>query len=95
MDHHQASEQFWGATAVMVKAIAGKRGWPHHGHRELHRAISRLSQETGSRKLIRLFGSPGYLHTNFFEDWLPADQVEELAAPVRELVSEVGRILET
>jgi hypothetical protein len=93
-NYHQASEKFWGAAAVMVKVIAERRGWPHGGHRELNRAISRLSQETGRRELIRLFGSANALHTNFYEDWLTPEQVTELSASVRELLDELRQLLE-
>ena len=34
-DYHQASEKLWGAAAVMVKAVAEGRGWPHDNHRAL------------------------------------------------------------
>jgi HAMP domain-containing protein len=87
-DHHQASEKLWGAAALMVKAVAATRGWSHSSHRELYRIISNLAQETGRRELIRLFGSASALHTNFYEDWMPPDHVEELASQVKELVQE-------
>ena len=91
-DHHQASEKFWGAAASKVKAIADQRGWEHRGHRDLYRVISRLVEETGRPELIRLFGSAGHLHTNFYEDWLPPDQVTELADQVRVLLQELDQI---
>jgi len=93
-DYHQASEKFWGATAVIVKAIADQRGWPHGSHRELNRALSRLAQEVGRRELIRSFGLANALHTNFYEDWLTSEQVTELAASVRELLEELGPLVE-
>lgn len=91
-DYHQASEKFWGAASVMMKAIAEQRGWPHGAHRDLNRAISRLSQETGRRELIRLFRLAGDLHTNFYEDWLTPDQVTELATSVKELLGELSQL---
>jgi len=88
-DYHQASEKFWGAAAIMVKAIAERRGWPHGGHRELFRVISKLVEETGQQELIVLFGAASQLHNNFYENWLPQDQVTRLAASVRELLEEL------
>jgi hypothetical protein len=93
-DYHQASEKLWGAAAVMVKAIAERRGWPYGAHRDLNRAISSLAQETGRRGLIVMFGSAGHLHTNFYEDWLTPDQVIELASSVRELLEELSQLAE-
>ena len=78
----------------MVKAVAEKREWPHDGHRELHRAISRLAQETGRRELMRLFGSASALHMNFYEDWFTPEQVAELATQVRELLDELDQTAE-
>ena len=94
-DYHQASEKFWGAAAIMVKAIAERRGWPHDGHRELHRVISRLTQETGRRDLIPLFGLANALHQNFYEDWLTAEEVTVFAASIRELVDELADMVAT
>ena len=89
-DYHQASEKFWGAAAVMVKAIADQRGWPHGSHRDLYRVINRLVEETGQGELVDLFSLAGHLHTNFYEDWLPPEHVTRLAASVRELVDVLG-----
>ena len=89
-DCHEASEKFWGAAAIMVKAVAHSRGWPHGGHRELHRAVSRLSQETGQREIIGLFGMAAALHTNFYEDWFTEEQVRELGSQVARLVDELS-----
>lgn len=92
-DYHQASEKFWGAAAVMVKAIAEQRGWPHGSHRDLYRVINRLVEETGQQQFINLFGSASQLHNNFYEDWLPPEHVTRLAASVRELLDELGAIV--
>jgi hypothetical protein len=93
-DYQQASEKFWGAGAVMVKAVAEQRGWPHGSHRDLNRAVSRLAQETEREELLRLFGLANALHTNFYEDWLTPDQVTSFAASVRELLEELGPLAE-
>jgi hypothetical protein len=89
-DCHEASEKFWGAAAIMVKAAAHDRGWPHSGHRDLHRAVSRLAQETGQREIVDLFGMAAALHTNFYEDWFTEEQVRELGSQVGRLVDELA-----
>ncbi len=89
-DCHEASEKFWGAAAIMVKAVAHSRGWAHSSHRDLHRAVSRLSQETGRREVIGLFGMASALHTNFYEDWFTEEQVRELGGQVTRLVDELA-----
>ena len=67
-DTRQASEKGWGATARMLKSIAGQRGWPHCSHRHIRQAATRLVQETGDREISRLYRVASDLHTNFYED---------------------------
>ena len=89
-DYHEASEKFWGAAAIMVKAVAHNRGWPRSSHRDLHRAVSRLSQETGQREIIDLFGMAASLHTNFYEDWFTEEQVRRLGGQTVRLVDDLA-----
>jgi uncharacterized protein (UPF0332 family) len=93
-DLAQASEKGWGASAQMVKALAERRGWEHRSHAELFRAVGRLVQETGDRRLQELFHAASSLHTNFYENWLPPGAVEIGLDQVEELVSKLGRLLE-
>ena len=93
-DYHQASEKFWGAAATSVKAIAEQRGWPHQSHRDLHRVVSTLAQETGRPEVIDRFNLASSLHTNFYEDWLTPEEVMRLAASVRELLNDFVRLAE-
>jgi hypothetical protein len=93
-DYHQASEKFWGAAAVMVKAIAEGRGWPHGSHRDLYRVISRLVQETGRQELGNVFLLASQLHVNFYEDWLLPDQVTGAAPQIRELINSLRSLIE-
>lgn len=82
----QASEKGWGAAAQMVKCIAEARGWSHEGHRQLWSAVNRLVEETGDPEMRTAFGLAGVLHTNFYEGWLPRENVEHYLAQVEELV---------
>ena len=71
----QASEKGWAAAAESVKAVARKRGWDHHGHRELFTVVGRLSKETKNRDIQSSFVTANMLHTNFYEGWLNEEQV--------------------
>ncbi len=85
----QASEKGWGAAAQAVKAIAEARGWRHKAHADLYRAIDRLSQETGSREPVDLFGAAGNLHINFYEGWLTRRMVDQYLVRVEELLDKL------
>lgn len=85
----QASEKAWGAAAQMVKCIAESRGWRHDGHRDLWQAVNRIARETEDRELRTSFGIAGFLHTNFYEGWLPREAVEDHLTKVEELVQKL------
>ena len=82
----QASEKGWGAAAHMVKGLAQRKGWRHDGHRELYQAVNRLAQETGDRQIRLLFSSASALHSNFYENWMPREMVEDSLAQIREFL---------
>jgi uncharacterized protein (UPF0332 family) len=88
----QASEKAWGAAAHMVRAVAARRRWRHAGHRELFQVVNRLVEETGDRELVRLFHVANSLHSNFYEDWMTQEFVEQGLDQVRELVDRLERI---
>ena len=73
----QASEKLWGASAHMVKAVAEFRGWQHGGHRDLFDVVNRLAKETGDLELRPLFHIANSLHSNFYEDWMPREWIED------------------
>ena len=76
-DLQQASEKGWGAASQMVKAIAAKQGWRHSRHKSLHRAARRLTEITNDPAYRRLFDVADVLHSNFYDDFLDAEDVEE------------------
>ena len=82
----QASEKGWGAAAHMVNGVAQRKGWRHDGHRELYQAVNRMAQETEDRQIRVLFNSASALHSNFYENWMPKEMVEDSLAQVREFV---------
>ena len=77
----------------MVKAIAEARGWRHDGHAQLFRVINQLTEETGDRELAGLFRGACALHTNFYEQWLPSEDVERAAEDINQLVQKLDGLL--
>ena len=92
-DLTQASEKGWGAAAQIVKAVADYRGEDHGHHRSLFRMADRLREESGDPELSRLFDAANSLHTNFYEDALTYEGVEERLQRVRTFVEKVERFL--
>ncbi len=90
----QASEKLWGAAAQAVKAVGEAKGWPHNAHRELYNIIDRLERETGQRRLGELFAIANALHQNFYEWWMPLEQVRERAAAIQELREALAALME-
>ena len=60
----------------MLKAVADLRGWQHNSHASLYSVVRTLIQETGDTQIANLFQVAGNLHTNFYENWSPAELVE-------------------
>jgi len=85
----QASEKGWGAAAQMVKSIAEARGWPHNGHHQLWRAVNLLVDQTGDLDIRTAFTAAAALHTNFYEGWLPRENVEAYLSQVDDFVSKL------
>ncbi len=50
----EASNKLWGAAAHAIKAVAERRGWPHHSNALLQQTMERLISEEGSPQ--HLFG---------------------------------------
>lgn len=91
-DLRQASEKGWGAAAQAIKAVAQRRGWRHGSHYDLFQAVGRLATETGDLELANLFHFAGSLHTNFYENWLPAEMVASGLEQVAQFVARVERL---
>ena len=92
-DYSQASEKLWGAMAEMIKAVAAKRGMELGTHRSLGEFVSKLQREHPDWELVPAFGLGNALHTNFYEDWLPADHVELYANVVRKFIEKLQTLL--
>lgn len=75
-DLRQASEKGWGAASQMAKAVADKRGWKHHSHRQLLGVIGALVEENREAELKMCFDAAEVLHTNFYEGHMGQYQVD-------------------
>lgn len=88
-DYAQASEKLWGALVEMIKAIAEARGDKLGTHRSIAQFMLRLDKEHPELKLHDVFAHADKLHTNFYEDHLPAEDVlrsaEIIKASIREM----------
>ena len=62
------SEETWGAAAHAVKAIARKRGWPHHEHRAYGVIANHIGALAGNERIGELFAAIESLHRNFYND---------------------------
>lgn len=68
----EASNKVWGAAAHAVKAVAESRGWEHHAHVLLQRAVERLIHEEGApRHLFGQYMIASAFHQGFYA-WPPS-----------------------
>ncbi len=85
-DTLQASEKAWGATAHFFESVAERRAWRHKSHSDLFTVANRLSKETQRPEFNALIRSASALHVNFYEDWMPADAVQDGIGEVKSLL---------
>ena len=74
-DYVQASEKAWGAASQMVKAAA-KEGKELRSHASLWKYVDKLAEKLEDLELRHLWGRANNLHQNFYENWMPAREVE-------------------
>ncbi|RJS70242.1 hypothetical protein CW714_07620 [Methanophagales archaeon] len=88
----QASEKFWGATALTIKMLAAKRGLKLEEHGSLWAFINILATESKDRDIIGLFHVANGLHKNFYENEMPREAVEVSAEDIEKLIEKLRRI---
>ena len=86
-DFVQASEKAWGAAAQALKAVAAREGRELRSHGELWRFASELRGRMGDEELGALWHTANALHINFYENWMPPEEV-------RLDIERVGRFVE-
>jgi len=85
----QASEKFWGASALAVKRIAAKRGLKLEKHGSLWNFVNTLSKESGDEDLIIFFGVGNTLHRNFYENEMARETIEVIARKIEKLIEKL------
>ena len=86
-DFLQASEKAWGAASEYVKSLAALRGLPHESHREIRIAVNHIVSETGWRQIRPLFAVAEGMHANFYEAWMPEEEMEDGIESVKALIA--------
>ena len=91
-DLPQASNKGWGLVAETVKAVSAQHGGIIHTHRARWMVVHDLARLVGdsgdapTRRLIVVsFAAALALHTNFYEDSAPEDEVLEVLMQCEEL----------
>ena len=93
-DLPQASEKGWGAAAQIVKAVAEQREWDHNGHGQLFAVVDRLRRETDNPDVRNLFDVASGLHSNFYENWRSAENIEGGISDIRRFVALVDAVID-
>lgn len=88
-DPVQASEKGWGAASQIVKAIAEREGKELRSHGELWRYVSNLRKRYNDEEIRTLWDGANSLHMNFYENWLPLDEVEVRVRDVKRFVEKL------
>ncbi|MFZ2071292.1 MAG: PaREP1 family protein [Halobacteriota archaeon] len=89
----QASEKFWGTTALTIKMVAAKRGLKLEEHGSLWAFVNALSKKSGDKDLIGFFNTANALHRNFYENEMPTEAVGVSAEDIEKLIEKLRRIL--
>jgi uncharacterized protein (UPF0332 family) len=92
-DYAQASEKAWGAAAQVVKALATKEGKELRSHASLWKYVDELAERLGEIELRHLWGRANNLYQNFYENWMPAREVELAVNDVKSFVEKLKKLL--
>ncbi len=91
-NNKQASEKTWGAVAQAYIAIAEQRGWNHRSHRLLIDIAKQVSDEWVRSGWFTSFRLAKDLHSNFYDDLLESDSIEEGMNDAKSLLQELERV---
>lgn len=93
-DYPQASENLWGATAQIVKAIALKRGKKLRSHEAMNKYIVEIAKEAHDNSILVDFSVANSLHQNFYENWLAPETVIEDAKRIEKLIKRLKPLID-
>lgn len=91
-DFVQASEKFWGASALAVKRIGAKKGLKLEEHGGLWSFVNVLAMQSGDKDLTTFFHVANSLHRNFYEGEMKRETVEIAAENIEKLVDKLRKI---
>ncbi len=94
-DYAQASEKLWGGFVEMVKAVAEARGEKLGSHRSIAQYLLKLDKEHPELKLHDAFAHADKLHTNFYEDHLPAEDILRSAEILKKAIRRMDETFPT
>ena len=92
-DAVQAGEKLWGASALIVKAVASKEGIELKTHSDLWNYVTKLSSKLEDPELLKLFAAANYLHQNFYENVMTLEGVRASAEAAKQFVEKVEKLL--
>jgi uncharacterized protein (UPF0332 family) len=92
-DYVQASGKAWGAASQIVKALAAREGREIRSHASLWEYMDELAERLGDLMLRYLWRTANNLHQNFYENWMPAGEVELAVKDVKTFVEKLKAIL--
>lgn len=75
-DRLQVSEKVWGAVTHVLKAIAAAQGWEFNRPRAAESMKSYLGRLSKDGNINVLFRAVSDYHTNFYQDHVPADDMQ-------------------
>jgi len=93
-DSVQSSEKGWGAATEILKAMAAKEGKELRSHARLWDYVSALRRRYGDEEISTLWHKANSLHTNFYENWMPLDEVELAVNGVERFVEKLKGLMQ-
>lgn len=88
-DYSQASEKYWGAAAEITKAYAEKLGRHLRTHNDLWDFVIDLNKKSPNSEILRYFADASHLHSNFYEDDLRQEVIENRAESVKRYINSI------
>jgi len=92
-DYLQASEKGWDAAAQIVKALAAKEGRELRSHKDLWSYVNELTKKLQDIEIRHLWGRANNLHQNFYEGWMPPEDVEAAIEDVKKFIERLKKFL--